>query len=329
MTFNKRLKLLFMMILATCMTAIATFRYAGVLALLGVTLVWGTTFPAMKLLANDVPALHILALRFGLASVVLLPLFVRLRGAEWRWGLVLGLLNFIAFWLQTEGLALISSNRNAFITGLNVLIVPLLAWVVLRRPMGWAIALACALALGGLQLMFFEDSAWSWGDTLTLSSAVFFALFILTLELCALRNRQQPLRATRLAAVVSLTMCVCSVLVALGMEAQPLLGVARSLPWGSWLSLGYLAVVASVGVVVLQAWGQQRVDATRSAIIYGLEPVFAAITAWWWIGERMHAHAMLGAALLVSALMVSQWGSAPASAPQAAKPRGRAAVAPH
>ena len=72
MTFNKRLKLLFMMIWATGMTAIATFRYAGVLALLGVTLVWGTTFPAMKLLANDVPALHILALRFGLASVVLL-----------------------------------------------------------------------------------------------------------------------------------------------------------------------------------------------------------------------------------------------------------------
>ena len=80
-----------MMIWATGMTATASFRYAGVLALLGVTLVWGTTFPAMKLLANDVPALHILALRFGLASVVLLPLFVRLRGAEWRWGLVLGL----------------------------------------------------------------------------------------------------------------------------------------------------------------------------------------------------------------------------------------------
>ena len=158
MTFNKRYKLLFMMIWATCMTATASFRYAGVLALLGVTLVWGTSFPAMKLLANDVPALHILALRFGLASVVLLPLFVRLRGAEWRWGLLLGLLNFIAFWLQTEGLALISSNRNAFITGLNVLIVPLLAWVVLRRPMGWAIALACALALGDLQLMIFEES---------------------------------------------------------------------------------------------------------------------------------------------------------------------------
>ncbi len=229
-----------MMIWATGMTAIATFRYAGVLALLGVTLVWGDDLPAMKLLANDVPALHILALRFGLASVVLLPLFVRLRGAEWRWGLVLGLLNFIAFWLQTEGLALISSNRNAFITGLNVLIVPLLAWVVLRRPMGWAIALACALALGGLQLMFFEDSAWSWGDTLSPVQRRVFALFILTLELCALRNRQQPLRATRLAAVVSLTMCACSVLVALGMEAQPLLAWPAVCPgaagsrWGIW-----------------------------------------------------------------------------------------------
>lgn len=294
-------------------------RYAGVVALLCVTLVWGTTFPAMKLLANEVAALHILALRFGLASLALLPLFWRVRAAEWRWGLLLGGLNFIAFWLQTEGLALISSNRNAFITGLNVLIVPLLAWVVLRRPMGWPIALACGLALGGLQLMFFEDSAWGWGDTLTLASALFFALFILTLELCALRNRVQPLRATRLAAVVSLTMCACSVLVAQGMEAAPLVSVARSLPWSSWLSLGYLALAASVGVVVLQAWGQQRVDATRSAIIYGLEPVFAAITAWWWIGEQMQGQAMLGAALLVSALMVSQWGGPPASAPGQAR----------
>ena len=292
-------------------------RYGGLAALLCVTLVWGTTFPAMKLLAGELSALHILALRFGLASVVLLPMFIRIHRAEWRWGLLLGVLNFVAFWLQTEGLALISSNRNAFITGLNVLIVPLLAWVALRRPVGWQIWGACVLALGGLQLMFFEDSAWSWGDTLTLASALFFALFILTLEVCALRNRRQPLRATRLAAVVSLTMCGCSLAVSAWGSGASLVSVARGLPWGSWLSLGYLAVAASVGVVVLQAWGQQRVDATRSAIIYGLEPVFAAITAWWWIGERMNGQAIAGAALLVTALMVSQFGApaTPAAAP--------------
>ena len=282
-------------------------RYLGLLALLLVTVVWGTTFPAMKLLSADLAALHIIALRFGLATVVLLPLLWGMRAAEWRWGLLLGGLNFVAFWLQIEGLALTSSNRNAFVTGLNVLMVPLLAWAVLRRPLGWPIWAACALALAGLRLMFYEDSAWNVGDSLTLASALFFAIFILTLEACALRNRQQPLRSTRLAAGVSLAMWAGS---ALALAAQGGLGQmvvqAQALTAGAWLSLLYLALAASVGVVVLQAWGQQRVDATRSAIVYGLEPVFAALTAWLWIGERMGLLAIAGAALLVGALVLSQ-----------------------
>jgi drug/metabolite transporter (DMT)-like permease len=60
-------------------------------------------------------------------------------------------------------------------------------------------------------------------------------------------------------------------------------------------------------VVTLQAWGQQRVDALRSAIIFGLEPVFAAVTAWLLLGERMGAVALAGAALVVLALIWSQW----------------------
>ena len=66
-------------------------------------------------------------------------------------------------------------------------------------------------------------------------------------------------------------------------------------------------MVASVLVVTLQAWGQQRVDAMRSAIVFGLEPVFAALTAWVLIGERMGPAGMAGAALIVLALVVSQW----------------------
>lgn len=287
-------------------------RYAGLAALLCVTVVWGTTFPAMKLLTHSLTPLHIIALRFGLASALLLPLFFGLRRPEWRWGLLLGVLNFLAFWLQTEGLARTSSNRNAFVTGLNVLIVPLLAWGVLRRPLGWPIALACLLALGGLQLMFFEDAPWSLGDSLTLVSAWFFACFILTLELCAVRHRAQPLRSTRLAAMVALVMCAGSMLMLAvqGHAWGQLQTAAQALAWSHWLVLLYLALAASVGVVVLQAWGQQRVDASRSAIIYGLEPVFAAITAWLWLGERMGLWALVGAGLLVAALLLSQMDAA-------------------
>ena len=304
---------------------------SGLIALLIVTVVWGTTFPAMKLLSAQLDALQIIWLRFAIALVVLLPLWLGMHRNERRWGTALGLLLFLAFWLQIEGLARTSSNRNAFVTGLNVLMVPLLAWAVLRRRLGWPIWAACALALLGLRLMFYEDSPWSLGDSLTLASALCFALFILAMEACAQRNRAAPLRSTRLAAAVALAMCGGSLLALLVQEGGWALlhQRASALAVGGWVAMVYLALAASVLVVVLQAWGQQRVDAMRSAIVYGLEPVFAAITAWWWIGERMHAQAMLGAALLVSALMVSQWGSAPASAPQAAKPRGRAAVTPH
>ncbi len=74
----------------------------------------------------------------------------------------------------------------------------------------------------------------------------------------------------------------------------------RGLPWPIW------GVVASVLVVTLQAWGQQRVDAMRSAIVFGLEPVFAALTAWVLIGERLGWAGVCGAALIVGALIASQ-----------------------
>ena len=80
----------------------------------------------------------------------------------------------------------------------------------------------------------------------------------------------------------------------------------------SWAALIYLGVLASVLVVTLQAWGQQRVDALRSAIVFGLEPVFAALTAWILLDERMGLVALSGAALVVLALIWSQWQPAPA-----------------
>lgn len=287
----------------------------GLLALFTVTIVWGTTFPAMKLLSTALTPLEIIWLRFVLAGLVLLPLWRGMRRVEWRWGLGLGLLMFIAFWLQVEGLAQTSSNRNAFVTGLNVLLVPLLAMAVLGRRYGWPLWSACALAVGGMSLMFFEDAPWNWGDSLTLASAFCYAAYILALEASARRNTAAPLRATRMAAAQALVMLGCASL-ALGLQNAGfahLWAAAAELPSPAWMALVYLGLLASVVVVVLQAWGQQRVDAMRSAIVFGLEPVFAALTAWLLIGEQMGPLALLGAALLVTALIFSRWQPAEAT----------------
>jgi len=282
-------------------------RY-GLVALLLVVAIWGTTFPAMKVLSVHLDALQIIWSRFAIALLVLAPMWCGLRRSEWRWGLLLGGLLFVAFWLQIEGLARTSSNRNAFVTGLNVLVVPLLAMLLLGRRYGWNLWLACGMALAGMTLMFHEDAPWSLGDTLTLASTLFYAIYILVLEECARRNSAVPLRAARMAAVQALVMFFAAAALVLvrhgGVQASlHALGELPAVPL-AWLI--YLGVIASVLVVTLQAWGQQRVDAMRSAIVFGLEPVFAAITAWFLIGERLGAAGLVGAALIVTALVVSQ-----------------------
>ena len=284
----------------------------GLWALLVVTVVWGTTFPAMKLLSNQLDALQIIWLRFVIALAVLAPLWWGMRRHERRWGSWLGVLLFIAFWLQIEGLARTSSNRNAFVTGLNVLVVPLIAMAVMGRRYGWRLWAACIMACAGMALMFHENEPWNLGDTLTLVSTVFYALYILTLEECARRTAAQPLRATRMAAAQATVMALASpaLLLARG-GGMDWLRTLDLLPAASWVALVYLGLLASVVVVTLQAWGQQRVDAMRSAIVFGLEPVFAALTAWALLGEQLGWAGLGGATLIVVALVFSQMSPAP------------------
>ncbi len=160
----------------------------GLLALVLVTMVWGTTFPAMKAMSGDLSALEIIAARFAISSLVLLPFLRGLQPHEWRWGLLMGLVMFIATALQVSGLGLTTSNRNAFITGMNVIIVPLLA-TLLGQRLGWPVVVGALLGVLGLAGLFYESAPWSPGDTLTLASAFFYAIYVHLFEYCAKSER--------------------------------------------------------------------------------------------------------------------------------------------
>ncbi len=284
----------------------------GLAALMLVTLVWGTTFPAQKALSADLVALEIILLRFSISSLAMLPLLRGLSRSELRWGATVGSVLFCAFYLQVAGLALTSSNRNAFVTGLNVLFVPMLAYLLGQR-MGWQVLLGAVLAMMGLGGLFYEQTPWSWGDTLTLVSAFVYAIFVLLFEFSA-KAKDRP-RPERLAAVQSFTMLGLSVI------GLALLGPTS---WdGLWLraqphsaSLLYLGLVAGALIFWLQAWGQHRVRAVEAAIIYGLEPVFAALAAVWWIDEVLQGRALVGGALIVVGVVISQIRPSAASEPR-------------
>src|SRR5450830_1414434 len=148
-----------------------THTLRGILALLLVTLVWGTTFPAMKALTEHFSAQWIIFIRFAIAGLLLSPFLWKPSRDDLVSGGLLGVLLFFCFVFQVEGLALTSSNRNAFICGLNVLVVPLLGVLAGRLPER-RIVLALVMSIAGLAALCWDGGAWGTGDSLALMSAL-------------------------------------------------------------------------------------------------------------------------------------------------------------
>jgi drug/metabolite transporter (DMT)-like permease len=286
----------------------------GMCALVIVVLVWGTTFPAMKDLTATFSPVWIILVRFALATLVLSPFLWRARRADLLSGVLLGLVLFFCYLLQVEGLALTSSNRNAFITGLNVLVVPLLGVLGGRLPERRIVA-ALVLALAGLAVLCWDGGAWGRGDTLALLGAVCFGVYVKLMEI----RTRLALRLMSITAAQIATVAVCGALWLLAREVPLGPGAAEdgASYWctiGShlaqyWPNFAYLGVVCTAAIISMQAWGQSRTSANEAAVIYAFEPGAAACFGFFWLGEAMTGRGWLGAALLISGMIVSQWNT--------------------
>ena len=288
----------------------------GIAALLIVTLVWGTTFPAMKDMTGYLSASWIVLCRFALAGLLLLPFMWRARWNYIRWGIAAGAVLFLCYVFQIEGLALTSSNRNAFITGLNVLVPPLLG-VLMGARLERRIFLALLLSLAGLFALCWEGGfSWGRGDTLALLCALFFGVYVKLMETTTRKvDKLMVLTASQI-----LTVAVCAAAWLLIREVP--LGLAersQDLPdYISYIAKGlrmyglnlvYLGLIATAAIISLQTWGQSRSSANEAAVIYAFEPGCAAIFAYFWLGETLAWNGLLGAALLISGMIVSQWST--------------------
>jgi drug/metabolite transporter (DMT)-like permease len=290
-----------------------THQFRGILALLVVTLVWGTTFPAMKDLTAYYSPVWIILVRFAMAALLLSPFLWRARRADLVAGATLGLLLFFCYLFQVEGLALTSSNRNAFICGLNVLVVPLLGVVAGRLPER-RIVLALLLAIAGLAALCWDGGAWGRGDTLALLGALAFGVYIKVMEI----HTRKATRLMTLTAAQITTVAACAALWLLARElprgandmADYWSYIGKGVGQYGW-NLAYLGLVATAAIISLQGWGQARSTANEAAVIYAFEPAAAAFFAFFWLGEAMTERGWLGALLLISGMIVSQWNSEP------------------
>lgn len=292
-----------------------TTQFRGILALLVVTLVWGSTFPAMKGMTDYFSPAWIITIRFALASVLLSPFLWKARRSDLASGALLGVVLFASFMFQIQGLSLTSSNRNAFVTGLNVLIVPLLGVLAGRTPPR-KIFLALALAIAGLVALCWDGGAWGKGDSLALAGAFCFGFYITMME----KRTQKATRLMTLTAAQILTVAICAAVWLLAREvprstidtSQDYTNywqyIAQGVVRYAW-NLAYLGVVATAAIISLQTWGQARTTANEAAVMYAFEPAAAALFGFFWLGEALTGRGWLGAALLISGMIISQWNT--------------------
>lgn len=274
--------------------------------LVAITAFWGVTFVVVKDAVALADPFTFLALRFLLGAALLSAVAWRgMRGGPLlRAGMGLGVLLFAGFACQTSGLQFTTPSRSAFLTGLSVLLVPFLSIAFHRRRPAAASMLGVLLAIAGLWALagggFGSGGArLGKGDGLTLCCALAFALHITLIEHLARAHPPAPLVAVQLWTVAALAAFTVA---GVGSRLQ-----ATPAFWSAVLITG---VGGSAVALLLQAWAQARTTAVRAALVYALEPVFAAAYSVALGREQLGMRELAGGGLIVLGVLVSELGPA-------------------
>src|SRR5689334_24969509 len=271
------------------------------IALALVALVWGATFVLVKNALADISTVLFIGLRFGIASLILAALY-RARGGGFTGqglgaGVLVGVLLFTGYLLQTFGLKYTSLATSGFITGLYVPMVPMLSAAIYRRAPGASEWIGVTLAAIGMSFLTLQSVSLSigLGELLTLGCAFAFAWHMLALAHFSRKLGTDWLSFIQIAS--------CAVI---GLSSfwfvEPV--VLRWTP-AVIVALGVTSVFATALAFWIQTWGQARTTATRAAVIFSLEPVFAWLTSWLLEGEILTGRAVAGAiCILVGILLV-------------------------
>jgi drug/metabolite transporter (DMT)-like permease len=268
--------------------------------LIAVTAVWGVTFVQVKDAVAIYPLFAFLAVRYAIGTAVLAPFAApRLRGLG-RGGLVagavLGVLLAVGLALQTAGLQRTTVTNTGFITGLYVLLTPLFALALFRTRITRELWAAVALALVGLALLAGVPSSSATGDLLVLASTAAQALQIVLVERYA--NRYDAVGLVFVEIGVAFAGCL-AIALALG---------DLSVPRGAtvWAALIVTGVFASALAYLIQIWAQRQISATRIAIIFSLETVWAGFFGYVLDGDRLGVLGLTGCALIFLAILVAE-----------------------
>jgi drug/metabolite transporter (DMT)-like permease len=274
--------------------------------LIAVTFAWGSTFTLVKDIVEQVPPMLFLAVRLAIGALALflaITVLRRWRGFTMRelgWGVLMGLAIGVGYAFQTIGIQYTTASNAAFITGMLVVIAPILGvFMVRQKPHRWAILgiVMATLGLALLSLNFETGIRINEGDAIVLVCAFAFAVQVV---LIARASWGDPLR------LAMVQILVAGIINATGsvLFEHRINGMTPEL----WVGTAFMGIVVTGAAIGIQISVQTYTTVAHASLIYTLEPVFAAIFAYWLQGDRLGPIALSGAGLIVAGMLVAELG---------------------
>ena len=265
------------------------------------TVLWGTSFIITKNITKDVPIFLYLGLRFSIALFGFIPFFPHFKKLNRKvivMGFTTGMLYFLGMVFQTYGLQSTTAGKTGFITGLSTVMVPFLTWLGFKKPLNIRIWFAVILSIIGMAFLLLEgESGFIIGDILVLVCAVFFAFYIV-LNDKYVRITDVYLYSIIQIIVITISSFVCSLLLG---ESYDLLSSSPTF----WFVMIYMGIAVMTLTFIFQNWSQQYQGPTQTAIIFTLEPVFAALFGFLIGAEILSVYAWIGCGLIFMAILIT------------------------
>jgi drug/metabolite transporter (DMT)-like permease len=261
---------------------------------------WGGAFVTMKDAIAREPFYDFLATRFLIASVLMIAakpsVFKKIDRDMLRKGVILGMLLGLGYITQTIGLKLSTAAITSFITGLYVILTPLLIWAIFKKKPKSIVALGAILATVGLGFITIKDASFDFGQIWIILCALGFAAHIVGL------GRWSPGKDAYALTVIQLT----TVAVVCWIGALPD-GYQAPKDGEVWFAVLFTAVFATALAFFIQTWAQSIMDASRVAIILTMEVVFAALTSVAVGQEILSLQTIFGGTLMLVAMLLIEW----------------------
>ena len=284
---------------------ISVFSSAG---LLFAAAIWGFAFVIVKDSLDYIGAIWMLAFRFTIAAVCLSLLFLKkfklMNKSYLVHGIVLGALLFSAYAFQTIGCKYTTAGKNAFLTTIYVILIPLLGWPLNKKRPAWYVFAAAVLSVTGIGLLALKNESGSSfsmniGDTLTLICGVFYAVHILYVE--KFDSTEDPVLLTVLQFIFA---AVFSIIAAPIMDGKfPVEGITNSRVIVSML---YLGIFSTMIAFMLQNVCLKYVPSALASLFLSMESVFGVLFSTILLHEQMTFRMIIGCVLIFTAIMLAE-----------------------